>query len=72
MHFATLCNLGRSTIRIPAGTLVGHSYSVKEQTSHDREVNLISKDLRRDPSFEEEISKLDINPELTEDQQEAL
>jgi transposase InsO family protein len=71
-HYAMLCNLGRSTIRIPAGTLVGHPSGVSEQSPANREVNLVLRDLRRDPTFEEDIAKLDINPELTKNQQEDL
>jgi transposase InsO family protein len=71
-HYTMVCNLGRGTIRIPAGTLVGHPSGVMEQSSASRDVNLVQNDFRPDSAFEEDIVKLDINPELSETQQEDL
>jgi hypothetical protein len=71
IDYAMLCNLGRSVIRIPACTLVGHPSGVIEQDANNKDVNLILGDSRSDPSFEEDIAKLDINAEVTEDQQES-
>lgn len=51
---------------------MGHPSGVIEQSSASREVNLVLRGLQRDPTFEEDIAKLDINPELTKNQQEDL
>ena len=40
-HYALLCNMGRSTIKIPAGTLVGHPSGVSQRNRQIQEVTLL-------------------------------
>jgi hypothetical protein len=74
-HFAMICNVGDYAVKIPAGTLVGTHEIINVNSNHSREVNPVlprtgSSQPQEDDhkALEEEITKLDINSELTEEQ----
>jgi transposase InsO family protein len=72
-HYSMLCNLGKTTVKIPAGTLVGYPENVDDPTT--KLVNYVSPTPNQgsiDYDFEPEVAKLDLNPELTPSQQEDL
>jgi hypothetical protein len=65
-----VCNFGSRPVKIPAGTLVGQPLGLMQ--AERREVNLVNSTAQTDPTFEADILKLDINPELTPEQQEQM
>lgn len=69
-HYAMLCNVATRRVKIPAGTFIGQPFGLKDTPR--KGVNLVLNPEAFDPKFEEEISKLDINPELSKEQQEEL
>jgi transposase InsO family protein len=73
-HFVMLCNPGNNAVRVPAGTLVGYPQPMAYYGGPVRKINNINavSSPQPGPDFEEEVSKLDVNPELTLEQRDAI
>ncbi|KAI5454141.1 hypothetical protein NCC49_005131 [Naganishia albida] len=71
-HFAMVSNFGRKAVKIDTGTLLSEYVPVDNALGRIAEVNLVAPEMDVDLAFEEDVKNLDINPQLTDAQQEAM
>lgn len=71
-QYTMICSFGRTTAKVPAGTLVGHPCGILQQPRGCLKINFVQNAGLLDPAFEKDIFELDVNPDLTKDQQESL
>lgn len=71
-HYAMVSSFGKDLVQIPTGTLLSTCSPVRTSLENTACVSYVTAPDTLDPEFETDVKELDVNPDLSAEQQEAL